>query len=108
MADFQSNNELQALNIRVIAASVDTPDQAAAVVEELGLTNIDMASGVDGLAAAEILGAYIDTANAPYLQPTAFIVNPDGNVVQSLYSSNALGRLSPTDVVTMVKMHTGR
>ena len=108
MADFQNNTELQELNIRVIAASVDTPDQAAAVADDLGLTNIDVASVLDGVTTAETLGAYIDTANAPYLQPTAFILSPDGNVVQSLYSSNALGRLSSTDMTTMVKMYTRR
>ena len=96
------------MGIRVIAASVDTPDQAAALETELGLTNIDMASGLDAAAVAEALDAYIDTNNTPFLQPTAFILSPDGNVIEGLYTSGALSRLSSTDVVQMVKMYTSR
>lgn len=108
MADFQTNTELEALGIRVIAASVDTAHQAAELVSKMGLTTVEVASDLDGVVVAEALGAYLDTTNAPYLQPTAFIMNPNGEVVQSLYTSNALSRLSSADVVQMVKMYTNR
>jgi hypothetical protein len=37
-----------------------------------------------------------------YLQSTAFVLDPDGNVVISVYSSGAIGRLVPEDIAGLV------
>ena len=37
-----------------------------------------------------------------HLQSTGFVLDPDGNVVVSVYSSGAIGRLVPEDVAGLV------
>lgn len=106
MADFQNYTELRSIGVRVVAASVDTADQTATLAEELELHDIEMASGLDAVSVAASVGAYLDTSHEPFLQPTAFVLNPKGDVVQSLYSSAAMGRLTPIDVVKLVKSNT--
>ena len=91
--------------MRVVAASVDTADQTAALSDELHLHDIEMASGLDAVSVAASVGAYLDTSET-FLQPTAFVLNPQGEVVQSLYSSAAMGRLAPNDVVKLVQSNT--
>ncbi len=106
MADFQANDELKALGIRVIAASVDTTEEAAALVADVDDSNIAMASELDGRIVADALGAYFEDGDKPFLQPTAFVLDPDGNVTQSLYTSGPVSRLMSADVVTLVKART--
>ena len=103
MADFQSNTDLRDLDVRVIVASVDSAEQSATLAEELGLVNLEMASGLDAVAVAASVGGYLDTSDDPFLQPTAFVLDPENRVVMSVYSSGALGRLSPGDVVKVVQ-----
>ena len=38
-----------------------------------------------------------------YLQSTGFVLDPAGNVVVSVYSSGAIGRLVPDDVIGLVR-----
>ena len=106
MADFQNSPELRSIGVRVVAASVDTADQTAALSDELHLHDIEMASGLDAVSVAASVGAYLDTSHETFLQPTAFVLNPQGEVVQSLYSSAAMGRLAPNDVVKLVQSNT--
>jgi hypothetical protein len=37
-----------------------------------------------------------------YLQSTGFVLDPDANVIVSVYSSGPIGRLVPDDVVGLV------
>jgi hypothetical protein len=37
-----------------------------------------------------------------YLQSTGFVLDPTGNVIVSVYSSSAIGRLVPDDVIGLV------
>ncbi len=103
MADFQSNTDLHDLGVRVIAASVDSAEKTATLAGELELQNIEMASGVDAVSVAESVGGYLNTDDNAFLQPTAFILDPENRVAMSVYSSGALGRLTPGDVVKVVE-----
>ena len=88
--------------MRVIVASVDSAEQSATSAEELGLANLEMASGLDAIAVAACIGGYLDTSDDPFLQPTAFVLDPENRVVISVYSSGAFGRLSADEVVNVV------
>jgi len=46
-----------------------------------------------------LAGRYADPV---HLQSTGFVLDPDGNVVVSVYSSGAIGRLVPNDVAGLV------
>jgi hypothetical protein len=51
---------------------------------------------------AELTGAFVNPEPV-FLQSTGFILDPTGRVVVSAYSSGAIGRLVPDDVVGMIR-----
>jgi peroxiredoxin len=86
--------------IRVAALSVDDKETAAALVEKHKLT-FPVGYGADAKAIAALTGAFVNP-DPVYLQSTGFVLDPKGNVVVSVYSSGAIGRLVPDDVVGLV------
>lgn len=42
-----------------------------------------------------------------YIQPAEFILNPDGVVMASMYSSTPLGRMNPKEVLQFLKSRVG-
>ena len=87
--------------IRVAALSVDGKEATAALAEKHQLT-FPVGYGADARAVAELTGAFVNLDPA-YLQSTGFVLDPAGNVVVSVYSSGAIGRLVPDDVVGLVR-----
>jgi hypothetical protein len=51
---------------------------------------------------AQETGAFLNK-DPLYLQSTGFVLAPDGRLVVSVYSSGAIGRLVPEDIVGMVR-----
>ena len=51
---------------------------------------------------AKLTGAFVNPGPV-YLQSTGFVLDPAGKVVVSVYSSGAIGRLVPDDVVGLVR-----
>jgi peroxiredoxin len=88
-------------NIRVAALSVDDKETTAALVEKHKLT-FPVGYGADARAVAGLTGAFVNPEPA-YLQSSGFVLDPEGNVVVSVYSSGAIGRLLPEDVVGLVR-----
>jgi hypothetical protein len=58
--------------------------------------------GADAAAVAALTGAFVNPGPV-YLQSTGFVLDPAGKVVVSVYSSGAIGRLVPDDVVGLVR-----
>ncbi len=87
--------------IRVVALSVDDKETTAALVAKHKLT-FPVGYGADARAIAEKTGAFVNP-DPVYLQSTDFVLDPAGNVVVSVYSSGAIGRLVPEDVVGLVR-----
>jgi peroxiredoxin len=87
--------------IRVAALSVDDEQATAALVAKHKLT-FPVGYGVDAGAVAELTGAFVNP-DPVYLQSTGFVLDPAGKVAVSVYSSGAIGRLVPEDVVGMVR-----
>jgi peroxiredoxin len=99
---FESAGQTLADNgIRVAALSVDDKETTAALVEKHKLT-FPIGYGADARAVAELTGAYVNPDPA-YLQSTGFVLDPAGKVIVSVYSSGAIGRLVPDDVVGLVR-----
>ena len=73
---------------------------SAALVDKLHLT-FPVAYGVDADQVAHTLGSYLHD-DPRYLESTGFVLGPEGTVKTAVYSSNAIGRLLPDDVVGMV------
>jgi peroxiredoxin len=87
--------------IRVAALSVDDKETTAALVEKHKLT-FPVGYGADAAAVAALTSAFVNP-DPVYLQSTGFVLGPKGNVVVSVYSSGAIGRLVPDDVVGLVR-----
>jgi hypothetical protein len=58
--------------------------------------------GADALAIADATGAFVND-DPLFLQSTGFVLDPGGRVVVSVYSSGAIGRLVPQDVIGLIR-----
>lgn len=101
LRSFQRSLEaLTEAGARVVALSVDDEATTAELVAKHHLT-FPVAYGADAAALSAATGAFVDPAGG-FLQSTGFVLDPDGRVVVSVYSSGAIGRLVPEDVIGMV------
>ena len=87
--------------VRVTALSVDDEATTAELAARRGLT-FPIGYGADAAAVAALTGAFVNP-DPVYLQSTGFVLDPAGNVVVSVYSSGAIGRLVPEDVIGLVR-----
>jgi peroxiredoxin len=86
--------------VRVAALSVDDEATAAELAGRRGLA-FPIGYGADAPAVAALTGAFVNP-DPVYLQSTGFVLDPAGAVVVSVYSSGAIGRLVPEDVIGLV------
>ena len=87
--------------IRVAALSVDDQETSAALVEKHKLT-FPVGYGADAASFAAFTGAFVNP-DPVYLQSTDFVLDPGGKVIVSVYSSGAIGRLVPDDVIGLIR-----
>jgi peroxiredoxin len=87
--------------IRVAALSVDDKETTAVLAARHKLT-FPVGYGADASAVAALTGAFVNP-DPVYLQSTGFVLDPAGKVVVSVYSSGAIGRLVPDDVLGLVR-----
>jgi peroxiredoxin len=97
----RSGQALADAGVRVAALSVDDKETTAALVARLQLT-FPVGYGANAAAIAAVTGAFVNPDPA-YLQSTGFVLNPAGHIVVNVYSSGAIGRLVPDDVVGLVR-----
>ena len=101
MAGFEKlKPELDALGVKIVAASVDPLDKAREVAAELSFA---VAYGVTR-ALADRIGGWWEERRA-IIQPSEFLVAADGKVRASTYSSGPIGRVDPGDVVKLVTFY---
>ena len=101
MAAFEKAKlELEALGIKVAAASVDPLDKAKETAAEL---SYPVGYGVTRQTAQRI-GAWWEERRG-IIQPSEFVVDSAGRVRTSTYSSGPIGRVEPADVVRLVQFY---
>ncbi len=101
MAGFEKlKPELDALGVKVVAASVDPIDKAKEVAAEL---SFPVGYGVTR-ATADQLGSWWEERRS-IIQPSEFLVAADGKIRSATYSSGPIGRVDPADVVRIVKFY---
>lgn len=94
---------MASLDAKVYAASVDDVDNASEIASNLsypvghGVTRAD----------ADALGSWWEDRRS-IIQPSEFILGPDGKVILSTYSSGPIGRMLATDAVKMINMYESR
>jgi peroxiredoxin len=91
--------------IRVVALSVDDKHTASDMAARNKLT-FPVGYGADARALAALTGAFVNP-DPVFVQSTGFVLDPAGNVIVSVYSSGAIGRLVPDDVLGLVRYVRG-
>ncbi|WP_029898783.1 redoxin domain-containing protein [Desulfohalovibrio reitneri] len=102
LAGFQEHRqEFESQGITLLAASVDTREQAMEMAEK---TSADFAIGygLDCLAAAEALGCFYDEKDN-YLHAAGFVLDPEGKVAVACYSSGPIGRMQPKNCLDLIR-----
>ena len=97
----RASETLAAAGVKVAALSVDDKETTAALVDKHKLT-FPVGYGAVAPAIASLTGAFVNP-DPVYLQSTGFVLDPAGKVIVSVYSSGAIGRLVPDDVVGLVR-----
>src|SRR4051794_20721114 len=96
----RATEKLDDLGVKVVALSVDDEATTRELIAKHGLT-FPVGHSADAAAIHEATGAFVN-ADPVHLQSTGFVLDPDGNVVISVYSTGAIGRLVPDDVAGLV------
>jgi peroxiredoxin len=81
---------LAEMDVTVVALSVDDENTTQELIARHGL-RFPVAYGTDALAIADATGALVNDGPL-FLQSTGFVLDPDGRVMVSVYSSGAIGR----------------
>jgi peroxiredoxin len=97
----RAGDSLADAGARVAALSVDDEPTTTELIAKHGLT-FPVGHSADARAIAELTGAFVNP-DPVYLQSTGFVLDPAGQVVVSVYSSGAIGRLVPEDVIGLVR-----
>jgi peroxiredoxin len=86
---------------KIAALSVDDEGTTTELIAKLGLT-FPIGHSADAAAISAATGAFVNP-EPTYLESTGFVLDPTGNVLVSVYSSGAIGRLVPEDVIGLVR-----
>ena len=98
LADFQQRlGEIEQRNAGVVAASVDSAADARNMIEHGGI-GYPVGFGLDAVAVASVIGCFYETGDR-FLQKTAFIVRPGGEIARACYSTGPVGALTTADTL---------
>ena len=89
------------MNTLVLGLSVDDEATTRDLIARHGL-QFPVGHSADARAIAAATGAFVND-DPVYLQSTGFVLDPGGQVVVSVYSSGAIGRLVPEDVIGLIR-----
>jgi peroxiredoxin len=97
----RAGDSLAETGIKVAALSVDDETATKELIAKHGLT-FPVGHSADAGAIAGLTGAFVNP-DPVYLQSTGFVLDPAGKVMVSVYSSGAIGRLVPEDVIGLIR-----
>jgi peroxiredoxin len=97
----RAGDSLAETGVRVTALWVDDEETTANFTAKNGIT-FPLGHSADARAVAGLTGAFVNE-DPLFLQSTGFVLDPQGKVIVSVYSSGAIGRLVPEDVTGLVR-----
>jgi peroxiredoxin len=97
----RAGESLAEAGIKVAALWTGDEETTAEFIAKHRLT-FPLGHGADARAIAGLTGAFINE-DPLYLQSTGFVLDRQGKVIVSVYSSGAIGRLVPEDVIGLVR-----
>lgn len=89
------------IGAQIVARSVGDEPATVKLIAKHDL-EFPVGHSADTAALAAATGAFINGERV-YLQSTRFVLDPGGRVVVSVYSSGAIGRLVPEDVIGLIR-----
>lgn len=92
--------------MQVVAASVDTEDDAKKTIDECGI-NFPVGYGVDYQAISELTGCFYEERRQ-ILHSTGYVLRPDSTIAVGVYSTGPIGRLVWQDVLALVQANKKR
>ena len=102
----RAKDDLAEVGGQVVALSVDDEATTAGLIAKHGL-EFGVGYGADARALAEATGAVVND-DPLFVQSTGFVLNPAGQVAVGVYSTGAIGRLVPGDVIGARLARNGR
>jgi peroxiredoxin len=97
----RAGESLREAGIGVAALWADDEKTTREFTAKHGIT-FPLGHSADPRAVAGLTGAFVND-DPLYLQSTGFVLDPGGKVIVSVYSSGAIGRLVPDDVLGLVR-----
>ncbi|MDY0884093.1 redoxin domain-containing protein [Dongia soli] len=94
-------DEFAGEGIKVASVSVDDREKSEALVEKHKL-DFPVTYGADARAISAVTGAFVND-DPVCLQATGFVLDPEARIVTAVYSTRAIGRLLPDDVLGFVR-----
>ena len=99
---------LRELGISVVAASVDSVEDAKDLAAGIRLRYVTLLAELDGPAVAASTGAALQTGDRTFLHATAFLLAPNGEINTAVYSTGPIGRFTASDVLKKVVFEKAR
>lgn len=88
-------------DIKVVAGSVDSVESVAALRSGLHV-GFGMWGELDAATVSADTGAPFQDGEKPFLHGSGWLVNPDGEIAQSLISTGPIGRFTASDILRKV------
>ena len=93
--------------MRVAAASVDPVDNVRSLKEGLRV-RFPMYAEVDATAVSTATGAHMYSGEKTYLHATGFLVNPEGTIINAVYSTGPIGGFTASEILRKVRFEMDR
>ena len=90
------------MGVRVVAVSVDSVETTADLFAGLRLRYTKAVCEVDVESVSASTGAATATTDHTFFHATGFLIDPDGVINQSCYSTGPIGRLTCSDIIKKV------
>ena len=97
----RAKEQLAEVGARVVALSVDDEAATAELIARHGL-EFGVGYGADARALAAATGAFVND-DPLFVKSTGFVLNPSGQGAVGVYSTGAIGRLVPDDVIGLIR-----
>jgi len=101
LVDFtNAADELQKMDIGLVAGSVDSLDDTRKMADELKIS-FPLAYGLNAKEISLKTGGFYEGEKA-YLQPSGFVLNLQGKIANAVYATMAIGRLGAKDCLLLI------
>lgn len=92
---------LMDIGVKVVGGSVDSVESVAKLRDGLHV-GFPMWGELDAPTVSADTGAPYQDGDKVFLHGTGWLLNPDGEIVQSLYSTGPIGRFTASDIIRKV------